>query len=210
MPKLMKKRVINDVKKNVYDGLLYSLSDLQEDIISELETSYDQKLNSIRFPKSSLMNPNEYLSDFIAAVTDMEWVVANKDSIKFSYPNEEGFHWPSDLEPIKIMVEGVARSRYQYVELTNEQARKIGVAKKELKGFDFRVKGQTFYLVLRTPIIKTRMEENDVPEKIYPLSKAGPINIFEDIDEFVSERMKSIVNNVSKQASEQTHKKFGA
>lgn len=210
MSKLMKKRVISDVKKSVYGGLLYSLNDLQEDTISELETSYDQKLNSIRFPKGSFMSPNEYLSDFIAAVTDMEWVVADKDSIKFSYPNEESFDWPSNLEPIKVMVEGVARSRYQYVEITKEHSRKIGVAKKELKGFDFRVKGQTFYLILYTPIIKTRMEENNVPEKIYPLSKAGPINIFEDIDTFVSERMKSIVSNVSKQASEQTHKKFGA
>ena len=210
MSKLMKKRVITDVKKNVYNGILYSLNELQEDIIGELETSYDQKLNSIRFPKGSFMNPNEYLSDFIESMNDMEWIVADKDSIKFSYPNEEGFDWPSNLEPIKIMVEGVARSRYQYVELTNEHARKIGVTKKELKGFDFRVKGQTFYLVLYTPLVKTKMEENDVPEKIYPLSKAGPINIFEDIDDFVSERMNGIVSNVSKHASEQTHKKFGA
>ena len=210
MSKLMKKRVISDVKKNVYNGLLYNLSGLQEDIIDELETSYDQKLNSIRFPKNSFMIPNEYLSDFIEAITDTEWIVTDKDGIKFSYPNEEGFDWPSNLEPIKIMVEGVARSRYQYVELTNEQARKMGVTKKDLKGFDFRVKGKSFYLVLYTPVIKTKMEENDIQEKIYPLSKSGPINIFEDIDEFVSERMKSIVNDVSKDASEQTHKRLGA
>ena len=210
MSKLKRKRIISDLKNNVYDDIMYSFDDLQYEIIKELETSYDQKLNSIRFPRGSFMTPSEYLSDFIEAMYDTDWIVYDKDSIKFSYPNEENFIWPSNLEPIKVMVEGVARSRYPYVELSRDHARKIGVAKKDFKGFDFRVKGRTFYLILRTSIIKTRMEENKIQEKIYPLSKSGPINIFEDIDDFVSDRMSNIISGVSKQSVDKTCKKFGA
>lgn len=209
MPKANHKNVSRDLKDNIYNGIIVNLAVVKQLVIDKIETSYDQMLNVIRFHRSSFMKPCDYLSDFMETMYEMEWIYKDRDSVKFSYPNEENFPWTSDLEPIKIMVEGVARGRYPHVELTKEDAKKIGITKKELKGFTFRVRGVTFYLVLRTPIVKGKMMEYSIQERLYPLSKSGPINIFDGIDDFVSEKMDEITDSVSNKAFNDTRKKFG-
>lgn len=189
-PKIRKEasKIAKTLDDLIDQELLNKLTSNVEEVKELIIETYDQELINVVTSSDSKTRPEDYLDDFMEKLEEFEYIEEVNDQLIFRVPDMENFDFSGRLRVIENILEGIVGT---YVEITGGQWLQIfGKSKVPTDPIDSSVPvKERVYLLKYNAFIKGKEKELNVKFVRYPFSNAGPMDIFDDVNRYVSDEI---------------------
>jgi hypothetical protein len=206
MTKIVKK-VADDTEKSIRYNLRSKLLEEIEEIKKRIIDKYDEELTSAVTDRNSKTNPILYRNEFVDKLNEFVFIEDNSGTLHLNVPNMENFVFAGRLKVLETILNGVAGvykevSEKDYVEAFGKKPVNEDPID-EYVPVDDRI-----YLVRNTPILRRAEDRLRKEFTKYPFSNKPPIDIFDEVGEYVDSNIGSWIEDSIEKAQKGVVSKY--
>ena len=166
-------------------------------VISIIMEQYDEQLiYELDSSVSTSLHPVYYKDLFYNTLSIFDYVVETEDSISFNAPDMDDFDFSGGLEIIHVILSGLVGD---YVEVDSDDFMSIYNDLPEDSG-DIIELPEGIYLVKRSSSINRLENILDKKFDSFPFSNIGPIDIFQEADNYVDRNLETWIDETIRRA----------
>jgi hypothetical protein len=201
----MADEIVDTYKKLIKKHVIARLEFASVEVTDYIMELYDEHLVSPVADVNSRSNPLYYRDGFLEKLNEFEYIESSGDVINFIVPNMNNFGFSGRLKMIENIMDGTAGI---YIEVDGQQYGILFPNKKPpiVEALDRSIpKSQMIYLVKYNYGIGKRWSVLFPKKRMvrFPFSNVPPIEIFEDANTFVDERLDKWIEEATDNVSDE-------
>lgn len=185
--KKIKKYVITELFEA---GVANDFKRLREDVMDKIKDNYNRAVETY-INTGSFIVSTSFITEFNKRLELFNYTHSN-DVLKFTSPDIKNFDFSGPMKMLILVMNGVIG---EHVEIKTEDYNYVKERSRLLKGTP--PEGVPVVLLQKNNSIG--IIENILGKKLvdYPLSNSGPVDIFDGVEDVVSERINSITKDIA-------------
>ena len=200
-------KIINSFSDSITKSIFIELNNRIPEVKKVIAEVYDRTLTNVVTDRKCRTRPEDYKDDFMQRVDAFNFVEAYNGDVKFITPDTKNFDFSGRLRVIETIIEGVVGT---YVEVDEDQYKALyGKQKIPTNPLDSTATSkEKIYLLKYNAFLKAKERELKTEFVRYPFSNTPPIDLFSDVDKYVSKNLSTWVSEGIANAKKDFMKNF--